>query len=158
MLKMIRKSFWWFNYTWCTSKESQSFFRELIWYLNLLVMGQDSWPEVPIFTSGGSGPHYIYPKSTLPKWPLFFTEMTVLWPKWPLFLTKMTVSYHRNDRYLKFTPKWPLFKASINYRSFWLEWNQNGWKWNQNDRMVTSMVFYQRKCKSVLDRKFQIRN
>ena len=61
----------------------------------------------------------------VPKWPLFFTKMTVVWPKWPLILwpkwplvhhqndrcmTKMTDIFDQNDRYQndRCQPKWPL--------------------------------------------------
>ena len=66
----------------------------------------------------------------VPKWPLFFTKMTVVWPKWPLFLrpkwplvhhqndrcvTKMTVIFDQNDRYQndRYWLKWPLFKMTV---------------------------------------------
>ena len=68
---------------------------------------------------------YQNDRYSVPKWPLFFTKMTVVWPKWPLYswlkwplvyhqndrcMTKMTVILDQNDRYQndRYWLKWPL--------------------------------------------------
>ena len=108
-----------------------------------------SWPEVPIFTSGGSGPHFMYPKRGLPKWPLF-SKMTVIryqndryfLQKWPLNDQNDCSINDQNYRY--FLPKWPFYDQNDRYS--WPKWPLPKWplltkmtvSHHQNDRYLKS--------------------